>query len=103
MALIQGNSHAPIHIFLNNLERNITSKSNIILVTNPKLDLAKQITLAEEQDKILVFVLTPENEPSLGGKIDHIGGLCGWRQKSTSFEICFRNVKRRQNTFCNSI
>lgn len=75
VALIQGNSQAPMHIFLNNLERNITSKSNIVLVTDTRLNLANQITAAEVKDKILVFVLAPENEKSLGGKIDHIGGI----------------------------
>lgn len=75
IALIQGNPHAPIHIFINNLQKYISSKSNIVLITDPQLDLAKQITAAEEKDKILIFLLTPENKKSLGAKIDHIVGI----------------------------
>lgn len=75
VALIQGNPQVPMTVFLNNLQNHLSSKSKIILSTDPKLNLAKQIKDAETQDKILLFLLTPENEKTLSAKIDHIGGI----------------------------
>lgn len=75
IAILQGNIRTPLQMFLQNLKKQIQPNNNIILLTDTSLSIEKKLSQAEEEGKHLLFILSPENEKTLGDKIKHINSI----------------------------
>lgn len=75
VAIIQGNDETSLEPFLNTLKQNLNEKFEITLINDAKLNIAEEMTKAENQNRTLIFVLSTENESSIGSKIEHINAI----------------------------